>query len=308
MSLNTFQSRAVRHKDGPVLVLAGPGSGKTTVIIQRVHHLIEYHKVLPEKIIVLTFTRAAAREMKERFFRICNSQYANVSFLTIHALCYDIICGELGKKKLEILTEKEAELLRKKVKRELFYTEQERELTKEEEMVLYRCFQQEKKKLGYFELEDLVNTAYRLLYSKPVLLRAWQNRFSYYLIDEFQDTSMRQLELLFLLCDKNRNIMVVGDDDQSIYAFRGATPEVFRCFKKKFPETDTIQLKINYRCRDEIIRLSEGVIEKNTSRICKEQGVCGRNLINVAGFSAVTVRKYKDQWEQMEEIIKEDKA
>ncbi len=259
MNLNEFQLRAVQSGDGPVLVLAGPGSGKTATIIEKIKYLIHHKNTKPEKILVITFTKAAAEEMKSRYLNEQNISGVNPRFMTIHALCYEVLRKKKGVSKLEISDEG--------------------------------------------QLDNLITDVIELFSGDVKCLEEWQNQFEYILVDEFQDTSLKQAEVIFLLGKKCKNITVVGDDDQSIYGFRGGTPEVFALFLSEFSQAEVIQLKSNYRSREEIIRASEKLIRNNKNRINKEAVLCMNT--KQSQRQAVAVCAYESQWAQMEEIIKD---
>lgn len=259
MNLNEFQRRAVEYTDGPVLVLAGPGSGKTATIIERIKYLVNSKKCKSQRILVVTFTKAAAKEMSERYFKSVDSSMESPMFATIHALCYEIIRKKKGIPKLVIQTEQ--------------------------------------------DLEKLIRETLEIFGEDGETLTFWQSKYDYILIDEFQDTSIQQAEILFQLAGNKKNVMVVGDDDQSIYGFRGGTPEVFSIFLDRFPNAGKIQLKVNYRSKEEIIRSAESFISHNPSRMCKEAVLSGREESGKEG----TIRKssFENQWEQMECIVQE---
>lgn len=257
MNLDIYQDRAARHENGPMLVLAGPGSGKTTVIVQRLEHLIYHYNVSGNKILVVTFSKAAAKEMQERFERKCPGQ--QVVFKTIHALCYEIICAGTKKSRLDIAGEK--------------------------------------------DLEHLIAWGHEILTQQADIRKKQQQRFDYIFVDEFQDTSLLQAQVLFLLAEPKNNLMVVGDDDQSIYGFRGATPEIFTLFTQRFPTAEIVQLQMNYRSKKEIITYAERLIGHNSHRMEKKPAICSHK----GDGQGVFFLEYEEQWEQMEAIIKQMK-
>ncbi|MBQ6024997.1 MAG: ATP-dependent helicase [Lachnospiraceae bacterium] len=301
MNFNKDQSLAIRHFSGPCMILAGPGSGKTTVIANRIRNLTEEYKVPPEKILVITFTRAAAEEMKERY-RVLTGGEQGVAFGTFHALFFKIIRYAYRYDSSNILTEdertrfirdaaqkagaentidgdlilalsneigriknsggdlkkiKSRSVITDKSKFEEIYTEFERTLRAE-------------KKLDF---DDMMLLCLRLFKEHPEVLKYWQELYEYILIDEFQDISPLQYELIKLLSESKKNIFVVGDDDQSIYAFRGASPEMMFDFEKdykKVPGYERITLGVNYRCSPEIVECSSRLIAHNKKRFKKE--------------------------------------
>lgn len=251
MNLNEFQRRAVYYKDGPVLVLAGPGSGKTTVITERIRYLIKENGCNPQKILVLTFTKAAAKHMESRFCECSNEKLYLPHFMTIHALCYEIIRRERNVARLEIKNNK--------------------------------------------DLDDLIEQAYEIL-KNPDALKRWQNKFDCILVDEFQDTSLKQAKVIFMLALVHRNIMIVGDDDQSIYSFRGAVPDIFTVFREWFSTSETIQLKMNYRSKASIMKTAESLIRHNEQRLEKDAMYCvNADAEKTRGIELITYENRKQQ-------------
>ena len=218
---NIAQKRAITHADGPCLILAGPGSGKTFVIVERIRFLIEQAQIPQEQILTVTFTRAAAREMRLRFLRETGNAYRKVHFSTFHAFFYHALNREV---------------------------------------------------LNYDDMAPALETR---LQEDPALLSALRARFRYFLVDEFQDISPDQYRILRLLAGEENHIFAVGDDDQSIYAFRGADPDVMKRFAKTTPGISVLRLNVNYRCRKNIIGVSEALIRKNKNRF-KKRAHAGR--------------------------------
>ena len=301
MNFNKEQSLAVKHFSGPCMILAGPGSGKTTVIANRIMHLTEECEVPPEKILVITFTRTAAEEMKERY-RVLTGGEQGVAFGTFHALFFKIIRYAYRYDSSNILTEEErtrflkdaaakagaenasdgdfiialsneigriknsgGDLAKYKTRSVITDKKQFEGIYAEFERIL-----RAEKKLDF---DDMMLLCLKLFKEHPEVLSYWQGIYEYILIDEFQDICPLQYELIKLIAEPHKNIFVVGDDDQSIYAFRGASPEMMFDFEKdykKVPGYERITLGVNYRCSPEIVECSSRLIAHNKKRFKKE--------------------------------------
>lgn len=321
--LNEGQKRAVEHLEGPCLVLAGPGSGKTTVIVERLCHLLE-RGVSGGNVMVLTFTRSAALEMRERFFaraaeirqQAPHFSAANqVLFGTFHSAFFQILrySGEYDSRsvlrsgeKLAILEElsRETGICHD---REGWYQEVLREISDvkgngispetyrsvsckpEEFLVLFRGYQkilQSRKKLDF---DDMLLRCHGVLIERPDLLSIWQERCRYLLIDEYQDCNRIQWELARMLAAPENHVMAVGDDDQSIYGFRGAAPEQMRDFLAAYPGAKQYLLNVNYRCPADVVKAAGRLIVRNENRMPKEI-LAGKS--SKQGDSAVTAMEY----------------
>lgn len=297
MSFNKAQSMAIAHKDGPLMVLAGPGSGKTLVITNRIEYLIKYHKVKPEEILVITFTKVATKEMKERFLKLFSGKSLPVTFGTFHGVYYGILKWAYHLNASNILTEDEKFRLLKEV---MSHIEMEIDDEKEflqgvaseisniknnqikiEEYESLNCtdeifneifitYEKRRKSLKKIDFDDMLVLCYELFYSRKDILLKWQRKFKYILIDEFQDINKVQYDVIRMLAAPENNLFVVGDDDQSIYQFRGAKPELMLGFKKDYPNAKEILLNVNYRSTKAIVNGAGRVIAKNTARFEKE--------------------------------------
>lgn len=299
MGFNEGQSGAISHFKGPCMVLAGPGSGKTTVIVNRIKYLAEERGVPPEKILVITFTRTAAEEMKERY-RVLSGGEQGVSFGTFHALFFKILKITYHYDVSNILTEEERfRFLKESVKQTGISSEPENDfltslsneiscvknsggeiqgykpsVTDRESFIkvlseFERMLRSEEK----IDFDDMLLLTHRLFEKNPEILDYWRNIYDYILIDEFQDICPLQYELITLLAYPKNNLFIVGDDDQSIYSFRGAAPEMMKKFEKdykKLPGYEKITLGLNYRCAGEIVECSSKLISKNRKRFAKE--------------------------------------
>lgn len=300
MKLNKGQEEAIRHGEGPCMVLAPPGSGKTLIVTQRTRYLIEEKKIPPEQILVITFTRFAAREMKERFEKLTAGKNYPVTFGTFHSVFYGILKCAYGIGPNNLMAEKESAMLLAEVLQNA-YIESSPDVEDEEELVrellreigmvknglcylkefhseylnqdefasVFREYEQQKKKLKKFDFDDMLVQCYALFQKKPEILNGWQKRFQYILIDEFQDINRVQYEVIRMLAAPEYNLFVVGDDDQSIYGFRGAKPELMLYMKQEFPALRTIPLTVNYRSTEFITGAAARVILHNDARFYK---------------------------------------
>lgn len=295
--LNDSQAAAVVHKDGPMVVLAGPGSGKTLVITQRTKYLIEQHGISPSQILVITFTKAAAGEMKERFHKLMEGVSAPVTFGTFHSIFFGILkqayhlnqsniareeqrnqfLGEIIERlKLEI--EDPNEFLQG-IKSEISAVKNERidlnyfyssNCSEEVFRDIYHRYDRKMRQEKLLDFDDMLVYCYELFRERKDILQGWQKRFPYILIDEFQDINQIQYEIIKMLAAPLNNLFIVGDDDQSIYRFRGAKPEIILNFKKDYPNAKVTVLNINYRSTKEIVKASRNLISYNTMRYEKE--------------------------------------
>ncbi len=332
---NAAQIKAIRHNTGPAMVLAGPGSGKTKVIVERIRYLIEEIKCDPSSILVITFTKAAAIEMQYRFLRITDSSYPEVSFGTFHSVFYQIIRNSLlGKTSPpEIVSENfKYEMIKDilmSLKQNGAFKEYEYEDILEEipEMISEisrvknlaispdKCreglkvraefgeiFNRYNKMLSDFnkiDFDDMLLRCYDILQNNFNLLYFWRNKFRYILIDEYQDINPMQYKVIKLLLGDECNLFAVGDDDQSIYGFRGSDPGIMLDFAEDFKEKNpvVINLNINYRCGRIILQNALKLIEVNTIRYKKELRVGEKN-----GEGKLYARRYESRNRQNEVI------
>lgn len=297
MAFTEAQREAIEHFQGPAMVLAGPGSGKTTVVTHRVDCLIRRYRVHPANILVVTFTRAAAEEMKSRFLRQQKQTATPVRFGTFHSVFFEILkmayhftakniageeaCCEILRKicsGLDLDIQDEAEFL-KNISQEISMVKCERinldnyysaSISDEIFRRIFREYQAKLETSGLLDYDDLMVYTWELLTERSDILKGWQNRYRYILIDEFQDINRIQYEIVRLLASPLNNLFIVGDDDQSIYRFRGAKPEIMLRFPKDFPGTHRILLDCNFRCPANVMRTAEKVIGRNVSRYEKK--------------------------------------
>lgn len=293
VKLNKNQAQAVAHIDGPCMVLAGPGSGKTRVISQRIVSMVLDHAIPPTRILAISFTKASSVEMKKRTLGYGqDKRLKKVSFGTFHSsffrilrryagvglddLLVDIDRFKLVKSILKYLKvtnyndDDVADLLNEisLVKNELLDYRDYESLSFDQETFqkAYRIYEDEKKKYGKIDFDDMLIRAYDLLRAEPAILNIVRQVFRYILIDEFQDINKVQFELIRLVAGQEQNVFVVGDEDQSIYGFRGARPDFMLEFDEYFPGAKHIYLDINYRSCENIVDLSASLIKKNKLR------------------------------------------
>ena len=340
--LDETQQSAVTHGEGPLLITAGPGSGKTTVITHHIKHLIDHQGVSPKEILVITFTKSAATEMKERFLRLVNQRNTEVVFGTFHAFFYQILRQSGGFDHSSILKEKDKQMILRdilKAKKLYFYEnafleellgeisqaknknnmmEYESALIEKEMFQdIYKEYQCRKYSLHKIDFDDMVIHCYDLLQKDETVLRKWQGCFHYILIDEFQDINYLQYEIVKMLAKEHQNIFAVGDEDQSIYSFRGANPKICFEFLKDFPDAEQIFLTTNYRCHNEIVEASKRLISHNKERFEKEirsaknsntdDNQAEENIPMRKKINAVEIRQFhyeQESYEDMAQILK----
>ncbi len=295
MQISDAQLRAITHGTGPAMVLAGPGSGKTLVITQRTRHLIEQLHVKPQEILVITFTKAAAQEMRSRFYSL--TAVNGVTFGTFHAVFFTILKYAYQYSSANILTEEQKyQMIQQLVLEAGIMQQEEKELipdiiaeisqVKNEQIPLeyfyskacpedsfrkiFSEYERMHRERGMLDFDDMMTYTWELLNARPDILAAWQRRYRYILVDEFQDINMLQYRILRMLAAPENNLFIVGDDDQSIYRFRGAKPEIMLNFPKDYPKAVTVVLDQNFRSLAPVIRASQTVILENQNRFQKQ--------------------------------------
>ena len=301
-SLNKEQAEAVKKTEGPVLILAGAGSGKTRVITHRIAYLLDECGVNPWNILAITFTNKAAGEMRERVDKLIGFGAESVWISTFHSMCVRILrrhIENLGyESSFTIYDTDDQKSLMKEVckylkidtkdlrEREILgeISSAKNELTtplqyREENEGLgfryvriadaYEEYQKRLKKNNALDFDDLLMKTVELFHFHDEILASYQNRFRYIMVDEYQDTNNAQFELVRLLAGKHRNLCVVGDDDQSIYAFRGANIRNILDFEKVYPDAFVVKLEQNYRSTQNVLDAANAVIRNNTGRKAK---------------------------------------
>lgn len=279
------------------MVLAGPGSGKTSVIVERTAYMTGEGKIPSSSVLVVTFSRAAAVEMKERFLKFTGQSSTRVTFGTFHGVFYGILKQAYNLTSANILSEEEKNgILRElalnfggELASEGDFTE---EIAKEISMVkgnrislehyyssccpdevfrqIYGAYGNMLRQRRKLDFDDMLLSCYELFDKRKDILRAWQQKFRYILVDEFQDINQLQYDIVRLLAEPENNLFIVGDDDQSIYHFRGARPEIMLNFTKDYPGAEKVVLDVNYRCSKRILDSAMKVIGRNKTRFQKE--------------------------------------
>lgn len=296
--LNREQQEAVLHVDGPLLILAGAGSGKTRVLTYRIAHLIDECGVNPWNILAITFTNKAAGEMRERVDKIVGYGSESIWVSTFHSTCVRILrryIDRLGydtnftiydtedqktvmksvcqKLQLDSKLYKERMLLNvishakdEYISPNEFLLEAKGDFRQEKIAQAYVEYQKELKKNNALDFDDLLVKTVELFQSCPDVLEYYQNRFRYIMVDEYQDTNTVQFKFISTLARQYRNLCVVGDDDQSIYKFRGANIRNILDFEKVFPDAKVVKLEQNYRSTQNILDAANAVIRNNRGR------------------------------------------
>ncbi len=326
IKINSRQQEAITFTSGPMQVLAGPGSGKTFTITQRIRYLIAECGVEPSRILVITFTRAAAGEMQQRFHRLIKGAGSGsfVVFGTFHAIFYSILkqtgqyrqftlISETQKRNLlaQILQLPMTPLLAENEKidtlmqligqvknnGECFDGLVEDVFSKKELQDIYRDYNEYLLEFLKMDFDDMGLLCLKLFRENPQVLKEWQKKYSYVLVDEFQDINPLQYQIVRLLAQPEDNLFIVGDDDQSIYGFRGAKPEIMQQFLKDYPSARQVLLDVNYRCHEQIVENSMRVIKANKSRFPKEiRAGHGKG-------AGVIIQVFPDQEEEYEALL-----
>lgn len=307
MAFSKAQTQAIMHKDGPMMVLAGPGSGKTTVITHRVQYLTKEYGIDPGDILVITFTRAAAEEMRERYEALTGGG-SRVTFGTFHSIFFRILklayrytadnivreeqqmqfvreLAQSGGLEPEDENEFAASILSEissvkgeRISLEHYYSKNCPDAVFRQ---LYAGYEEKMRRAGLIDFDDMMVLCLELFTERKDILSAWQRRYRYILIDEFQDINRLQYEIVRMLAKPEDNLFIVGDDDQSIYRFRGAKPEIMLGFERDYPGAGRILLDVNYRSTEEIVAPALRLIGENQKRFSKAIHTTGRHGKNV---------------------------
>lgn len=328
MNFGRTQEQAICHREGPMMVLAGPGSGKTTVITHRIRYLTEECRINPSDILVITFTRAAANEMKERYTHLTGTA-SRVSFGTFHSIFFNILKLAYRYSAQNIVrSDQQTQFIRELAAREELELEDENEFVTsilseissvKGEMIelkhyyskncpdetfrrIYSGYEERMRQAGLIDFDDMMIMCWQLFKERPDILSAWQRRYRYILIDEFQDINRLQYEIIRLMAEPENNLFIVGDDDQSVYRFRGAKPEIMLGFEKDYPDAKRILLDVNYRCTTEITEAALRLINNNEKRFKKDIKTTG------ARGKQVITRVWQDSFEENSRIAEEIKA
>lgn len=322
MNFSSEQLAAIRHVDGPCMVIAGPGAGKTAVITERVYHLTKERGVDPEQILVITFTRAAAAEMESRCLRRIGEK-TGVTFGTFHSVFFRILQQEYGFTADGILKDRERMDLLAGVLRALYpRMEYDAEILSgllseisriknnrldpgegssgRKQIDLKKVMERydaEVRRSGKLDFDDMLVLTYRLFTEKPDVLEKWRKKYRYIMVDEFQDINLLQFDTVYALGKPLDNLFIVGDDDQSIYRFRGARPEIMLDFSKVYKKTKVVKLETNYRSEEAIVRAAAAVIRHNKARYVKKLRA------GKSGSGEVILHNFKDESEECEYVV-----
>jgi len=296
MALSEEQQAAADWFEGPLLVLGTPGSGKTTVIVERIHNLIEKYGVNPGQILVITFTKAAAVSMQERYAGRFSDGADEVRFSTFHAFYYWII-RTAYRDGVSVISETERlNILRGiliGINRDDYDNEEtlmavssalgriasdmidiadyhSTDMADADFRTVYESYRREKRARGVIDFDDMMEMCYKLLTERPDILDVLRRRYRYVMVDEFQDTNKIQYEILKMLVEPVCNLFCVGDDDQSIYGFRGARPDIMLRFRQEFEGAEVKALSLNFRCPKGVTGISSRLISSNRNRYKKE--------------------------------------
>lgn len=326
IKISSKQQEAIEFTSGPMQVLAGPGSGKTFTITQRIRYLITECGVEPSRILVITFTRAAAGEMQQRFHRLIKGTGIGsfVAFGTFHAIFYSILKQTGQYRQFTLITETQKRNLLAQILQlpmtpllsenekidslihligqvknngELFDGLSEDTFSKEELQEIYHDYNEYLTEFHKMDFDDMGLLCLKLFRENPEILREWQGRYSHVLVDEFQDINPLQYQIVRLLAQPEDNLFVVGDDDQSIYGFRGARPDIMKQFLKDYPTAEQVLLDMNYRCHEQIVQKSLQVIEANRDRFPKTI-----HAVHEKG-TGVIMRSFSSQEAEHEELL-----
>ncbi len=317
-AVSNGQTAAIKHGEGPALVVAGPGSGKTYVITKRLEYLINTCHIDPSNILTITFTNAAAKEMRSRAYSLIGGGVAGVTVGTFHSVFYSILKEAFSLNASNILRPQDKYILLCDIARKLDIVEADmatvcdgisalisRKKNGLESPGIFGSDIDEKilslysgklKELRLIDFDDMIIKCRNLLEKDPVWLDKIRNRFLYIMVDEYQDTNPVQYEALKLIAGNKANILTVGDDDQSIYGFRGAGFAVLKRFIDDYPQAEVYELCVNYRCRAAIADAADKVIELNSGRIEKHH-----TSFDQTG-DEVDIRKFKDRTEEVKAI------
>ena len=300
-NLNKAQKEAVLHLDGPLLIVAGAGSGKTKVLTSRVAHIIKEKKAFPNQILSVTFTNRAAKEMQNRVSKILGSAAIGLSWLgTFHSICAKLLrkhasAANLNSNFTIIDTDDQTRLIKNICKAENIDIKQlaprfilaiidrwknkgyypseviinKKDIYEKTILPLYKIYQQKLTDLNSCDFGDLILHTVKILENYPDIRQIYSNNFKYILVDEYQDTNFIQSKWLSLLSEKNKNLCCVGDDDQSIYSWRGAEIKNFLEFDQVYKNTKVIRLEQNYRSSQNILSVASNLIANNENRVGK---------------------------------------
>lgn len=305
MQKNLAQEQVINNIYGQTIVIACPGSGKTTTLIRRIHHMVADEGINSKEIMMITFTKAAASEMNEKYIKQYGSN-SGITFCTIHALCFAILRKFKNFEYENILTDSSEVLFSivkdireindkanfvKDVLMDISVVKNNGISLKEFQpkccddknlfIRVFKAYELSKKNQEKIDFDDILLQTYSLLKNNEYALNFIKDRYGYIHVDEYQDTNFLQRDIIYLIAGKNGNITVVGDDDQSIYGFRGARPEIMLNFKKDYPYAKEVCMSTNYRSDYKILKYAENLVKKNIKRFDKDIIAGSKNAGNV---------------------------
>lgn len=332
MNFTKEQTNAINHFKGPALVLAVPGSGKTTVILNRIINLIQEHNISPQEILSITFSKAQEVDMKKRFLKFFPYIKGNVTFKTIHAFCYEIVRNYMKIKNIKkTLIEKDENISKHTLLKRYFYNIYEQKLLddviddffslydftknkmldfevyiKENKFIsnrlillkLFKAYESLKLEYNFMDFNDLLVLANKYILEDKNLLLSIKKKYKFVCLDEGQDTSLLQFEIIKKIVYPENNLFVVADDDQSIYSFRGAEPKNLLEFKKIYKDSKIFIMNHNFRSTKNIIQTSSKLISKNKNRFEKNP------ICTTDENSKIMLLKVKNSFIQMRELYK----
>lgn len=326
MQINEAQLAAVRHTDGPMLVIAGPGSGKTLVITERTKYLIENGYAPEDRILVITFTKAAATEMKNRFLALRNTSTTRVNFGTFHSVFFTILKHAYRYNSDNIISDELRYQYMKNIIHHmgLDYEDEKdfiADIFTEISLVkgscidldnyysiscpadvfksIYKEYEKALTRNKLIDFDDMMLQCHQLFSERKDILKLWQDKFKYILIDEFQDINTIQYDIIKMLAMSGNNLFIVGDDDQSIYRFRGSKPEIMLQFPIDYPNCKRVTLEVNYRSTANIIKAADKLIKHNQNRFEKVYKAVR------AGGKELTIRSYETLTQENQAIVNE---
>lgn len=307
-----YQKEAINHCFGPCLVLAGPGCGKTTVITHHINFLVKHLNINPEQILVITFTKMAALEMQERYLKLIGTKKSLVNFGTCHSVFFHILKCLTPHISYEIISDKENLYLRNQLIQETYNLNKSdydinnwfSEVNEEEKNNINKRLIHFKKANGKITYDDILYFTYDYLKNNETMQSFWRNKYQHILIDEFQDTNLIQYNIIRLLTNAEKNIFAVGDDDQSIYSFRGAEPKVVNMFIDDYNPVSIIKLKYNYRSCSVITEHAMHLISNNRDRVSKELVSYNKTAGQITCFDFINST---EMYEKITSVIQEEK-
>ncbi len=329
--LNKEQQQAVKHYLGPALVLAVPGAGKTTVLLHRIKNLIKNHKINPNRILSITFSRASAMDMKNRFNSSFPQLTGHVQFSTIHSFAFFIVrdyARHMGKS-YKLIEDFKDPVNKYSILKEIYYKYNSSFLSEDKMDTIinaigyvknmmastsildkfdiakldhiFKDYEEFKESNNYIDFDDMLTLSYKILKNKDEILNFYQNKYDFIQLDEGQDTSKIQLEIIKLLAKKHNNLFIVADDDQSIYGFRGAYPQGLMDFKNSFENAKIFFMQENFRSSKNIVKASNNLIKNNSKRFNKK---IFTNNDYLEPVSIVRVSRVEDQYDYIIKNLK----